>query len=46
MLACAFRSVIGDEQFGVTNDVDEQDMPDLKFDVWKKARRGHETAYL
>jgi hypothetical protein len=36
--------LLGDEQPGVTNDVDEQDVPDLKFHVGR-GFRWHEISF-
>ena len=37
-------ALLGDEHFRVTDDVDEQDMPDLELHVWKMLGR-HATSF-
>src|SRR5439155_4556801 len=32
-------ALLGDEQFRVTDDIDEQDVPDLEFHVWRMLGR-------
>jgi len=39
-------ALFGDEQLGVTDDVDEQDMPDLEFHIWGTLGRHTTSFYL
>jgi hypothetical protein len=37
-------TLLVDEEFGITDDVDEENMPDLELYVWRMLRR-HEASY-